>query len=124
MKTAKWLTSPEHEGAKEVVFSCQTTGRPPPTINWAFSDDRSPVSQGEATVTANDDGTFTNSRNVSLRVLPGWSGHADCLVNRGMAGERRERVPFSFSLEENTIEKGLSLLRLVPSVDCVLFNLY
>lgn len=58
-------------------------------------------------MTANEDGTFTSSRNVSLRTLPGWSGQVDCLVNRGMAGERRERVYFSFSLEENTIEEGM-----------------
>lgn len=102
------LTNPEHEGSKEEHFSCWTTGRPPPTITWAFSDDHFPVTEGNATIMANDDGTFTSSRNISLKALPGWSGHVDCLVNKGMAGERQERLYFSFSLEENTVEEGMS----------------
>ncbi|XP_075871911.1 OX-2 membrane glycoprotein-like isoform X2 [Nelusetta ayraudi] len=114
-------SSLEREGTQEVVFSCSTTGRPPPTINWAFSDDHFLVRQGEATMTTNDDGTFTISQNVSLRAPPGQSGHVDCLANRGMAGERRERVTFLFSFEQKTPEEEHKPWSLVgPLMACTL----
>lgn len=107
MRTTQLPSIPEREGTKEVVVSCSTTGQPRPTIDWAFSDDHFSVSQGEATTTANDDGTFTSSRNVSVRALPGESGYVDCLVNTGRAGERRERVLFSISPEDKASEEGM-----------------
>lgn len=107
VKTTMVSSSLEREGTKEVVFSCSTTGRPPPTIDWAFSDDHFLVHQTEVQTMTNDDGTFTRSQNISLRVPPGQSGHVDYLINRGMAGERRERLTFSFSIEQKTPEEGM-----------------
>lgn len=121
VKTTMLTSSLEREGTKEVVFSCSTTGRPPPTIDWASSDDHFLVRQGEAPTTTNNDGTFTSSQNVSLRAPPGQSGHVDCLVNRGMAGERRERVTFLLSFEQKTPEEErMPWSFLGPLVACTL----
>lgn len=113
MKTARPISSPGHGGLKEVVFSCSATGRPSPTIEWALSDSSLAVSQPETTTMANWDDTFTSSRNISLRVPAGWRGHVDCLLNRGMTGERQERIP-SFGLGQDddetvTTERGMQV---------------
>lgn len=98
MKTAHRTSSPEHRGLKEVVFSCSATGRPSPTIEWDLSDSSFAISQPETTTMANRDDTFTSSRNISLRVPAGWRGHVDCLLNRGMTGERQEKIPSTFGV--------------------------
>ncbi|XP_076579758.1 nectin-1-like [Chaetodon auriga] len=85
----------EGEDGQEVVFSCSATGKPAPTIQWAYSPDVLLVNQPRTTTASNRDHTFTSSRNVTLEVPLGWSGHVDCLLNSGMMGQRRERIFFS-----------------------------
>lgn len=122
MKTAHRTSSPEHGGLKEVVFSCSATGRPSPTIEWALSDSGFAISQPETTRMANRDDTFTSSRNISLQVPARWRGHVDCLLNRGMTGERQEQIP-SFGLgqdDDDTVptEEGMQVNYFAGSDSC------
>ncbi|XP_010753340.3 OX-2 membrane glycoprotein-like isoform X1 [Larimichthys crocea] len=87
------------EDPKEVVFSCSAIGKPAPTIHWSYPPDASALNQPHTTTITNSDHTFTSSRNVTLRVPRGWSGHVDCLLNRGMTGERVERISYTLKAE-------------------------
>ncbi|KAG7236423.1 hypothetical protein INR49_000954 [Caranx melampygus] len=81
-------------GDKEVVFSCSATGKPAPTIDWIISPAVNRTEMQTATV-RNSDLTFTSSCNITLTVPPDWDGHVDCLLNKGMRGQRQERIHFS-----------------------------
>ncbi|XP_037618037.1 OX-2 membrane glycoprotein-like [Sebastes umbrosus] len=91
-----------------VVFSCSATGKPAPTIKWEFSPDATLTDQTQTATVTNSDHTFTSSSNITLRVHPEWKGHADCLLNSGVAGQRRERIPFSLPVGEKN-DKGTGL---------------
>ncbi|XP_011604552.2 OX-2 membrane glycoprotein-like isoform X2 [Takifugu rubripes] len=94
--TAVHTSNTEHEEeAVEVTFTCSATGKPPPTIQWDLSSRDLNDSQAQTTTLTNSDSTFTSSGNISLRVPSGWKGYVDCLVNSGMVGERRERIPLA-----------------------------
>ncbi|XP_035533765.1 OX-2 membrane glycoprotein-like [Morone saxatilis] len=110
VNTGVQLVSSENEerDMEEVVFSCSATGKPAPTIQWAISPHLTSLDQLQSTV-ANGDHTFTSSRNITLKVPLDWKGHVDCMLNSGMIGQRRERIPFSSSLGKIKKEgKGLS----------------
>ncbi|XP_053273378.1 OX-2 membrane glycoprotein [Pleuronectes platessa] len=79
----------------EVEFSCSATGKPVPTIDWDVSPGATRLYQSKTTTEPNGDHTFTSSDNITLQVPAGWSGHVDCLLNRGARGQRRETIPFS-----------------------------
>lgn len=98
MKTGAEAPSTEHdeEDGKEVVFSCSATGKPAPTIQWAYSPGAMPLNQPQTSTVSNSDHTFTSSRNITLEIPPDWSGHVDCLLNSGMTGQRRESIPFTW----------------------------
>lgn len=98
----------EAEGMKEFVFSCSATGKPAPTIEWAFSPQALPLNQTWTTTEANSDHTFSSSRNITLQIPSDWSGHVDCLLNSGITGERRERIPFDRG-GKGTKEEGKAL---------------
>ncbi len=105
--------SSKHEGEnmKEVVFSCSATGKPAPTIQWAYSSGASPLKEPQTATVANSDQTFTSSSSVTLQVPSHWSGHVDCLLNSGMVGERQERIPFSSDqTHEGGTEEGMLTL--------------
>ncbi|XP_035486451.1 uncharacterized protein LOC118308944 isoform X2 [Scophthalmus maximus] len=89
-------SGPEGEHV-EVVFGCSATGKPAPTIEWDISPGASHLDQTETTTASNSDHTFTSSHNVTLQVPADWSGHVDCLLNRGQTGEKQKRIPFSLS---------------------------
>ncbi|TMS11875.1 OX-2 membrane glycoprotein [Larimichthys crocea] len=91
--------SASQEDSKEVVFSCSAIGKPAPTIHWSYPPDASALNQPHTTTITNSDHTFTSSRNVTLRVPRGWSGHVDCLLNRGVTGERLERISYTLKAE-------------------------
>ncbi|KAG8004564.1 OX-2 membrane glycoprotein, partial [Nibea albiflora] len=80
---------------KEVVFSCSATGKPAPTIHWSYPPDTSSLDQTQTTTITNSDHTFTSSSNITLQVPQGWSGHVDCHLNRGVTGEKLEKIPYS-----------------------------
>lgn len=84
----------EAEGMKEFVFSCSATGKPAPTIEWDLSPHALILNQPQTTTEANSDHTFSSSRNITLQIPSDWGGHVDCLLNSGIIGERRERIPF------------------------------
>ncbi|XP_068446860.1 OX-2 membrane glycoprotein-like [Clinocottus analis] len=106
----------------EVVFLCSATGKPAPTIGWAFSPGASGSHQLQNSMITNGDHTFTSSSNVTLRAPAGWTGHVDCVLNRGAAGERRERILFSLPAgkEEEEEGKGVSSLGIAVGVGAVL----
>lgn len=91
----------------EVVFSCSATGKPAPTIQWDFSASAFPLSRPQTSTATNSDFTFTSSRNISLQVPPDWNGYVDCLLNAGLMGERRERIPFHSDPGGKTKDKGM-----------------
>lgn len=89
-------SSTEHdEEDVEVTFTCSAAGKPPPTIQWDLSSRDLHYSQSQTTALMNSDSTFTSSGNISLQVPSDWNGYVDCVVNRGMVGEKRERIPLS-----------------------------
>ncbi|XP_061683475.1 uncharacterized protein LOC133504832 [Syngnathoides biaculeatus] len=96
------------DGTASVGFSCSATGKPAPTIRWGFSPNVTGLQHPVTTLLVNDDGTFTSSQNVTLRMSGRWEGHADCVVQSGSWPERLERLPFSWtaSLEEEEEEAG------------------
>lgn len=81
----------------EVVFSCSATGKPAPTIAWNLSDGATIADPQQTVTVKNSDHTFNTSSNITVKVPPGWSGHAACVLNRGKIGEREERIAFSSS---------------------------
>lgn len=81
----------------EVVFSCSATGKPAPTIEWNLSDGATIAEEPQTVTVKNSDHTFNTSRNITVKVPPGWRGHAACVLNRGKIGEREERIAFSSS---------------------------
>lgn len=81
----------------EVVFSCSATGKPAPTIEWNLSDGATIAEEPQTVTVKNSDHTFNTSSNITVKVPPGWSGHAACVLNRGKIGEREERIAFSSS---------------------------
>lgn len=81
----------------EVTFTCSATGKPTPTIEWEPSTPDLPSSQSATTTQTNGDSTFTSTRNISVQVPPDWSGYVDCVVNVGMVGERRKRIPLTLN---------------------------
>lgn len=98
----------EHgEEAVEVTFTCSATGKPPPTIQWDLSSRDLNDSQAKTTTLMNSDSTFTSSGNISLRVPSNWKGHVDCLVNSGMVGERRERIPLALNPRRKEKDQGM-----------------
>uniref|UniRef100_A0A7N6F953 Ig-like domain-containing protein n=1 Tax=Anabas testudineus TaxID=64144 RepID=A0A7N6F953_ANATE len=68
---------------RDVVFSCSATGKPAPTIEWDFSTTATKLSQTQTTTVKNSDHTFTSSCNITLKIPPRWTGHVDCVLNRG-----------------------------------------
>ncbi|XP_071320409.1 OX-2 membrane glycoprotein-like isoform X2 [Trachinotus anak] len=112
----------------EVVFSCSATGKPVPTIEWDISHGATYLEQPQTTTVTNSDHTFTSSRNITLQVPPGWNGHVDCLLNRGMRGQRQERIPFSLDVKHQNNKddgNGLSqsgtalIITLVVLISCI-----
>ncbi|XP_068165456.1 OX-2 membrane glycoprotein-like [Antennarius striatus] len=85
---------------EEVVIGCSATGKPAPSIRWVPSPDAAEVTPAQISTSTNQNGTITSSGNVTVRAPAGWRGHVDCVMNAGMAGERRER--FSISLGSGT----------------------
>lgn len=81
----------------EVVFSCSATGKPAPTIEWDLSDGAAIAEEPQTVTVKNSDHTFNTSSNITVKVPPGWRGHAACVLNRGKIGEREERIAFSSS---------------------------
>lgn len=81
----------------EVVFSCSATGKPAPTIEWDLSDGATIAEEPQTVTVKNSDHTFNTSSNITVKVPPGWRGHAACVLNRGKIGEREERIAFSSS---------------------------
>ncbi|XP_028988814.1 OX-2 membrane glycoprotein-like [Betta splendens] len=79
----------------EVVFICSATGKPAPTIQWDLKAGATRLHEAPTTTVMNSDHTFTSSSNVTLQVPSDWDGHVDCLLNSGMLGERRERIPLT-----------------------------
>ncbi|TKS66530.1 OX-2 membrane glycoprotein [Collichthys lucidus] len=94
------------EDPQEVVFSCSATGKPAPTIHWSYPHDASALNQPQTATITNSDHTFTSSRNVTLRVPRGWSGQVDCLLNRGVTGERLERISYTLRAENAEQDEG------------------
>ncbi|XP_074520940.1 OX-2 membrane glycoprotein-like [Halichoeres trimaculatus] len=80
----------------EVEISCSATGRPAPTIEWVYSPGARLLNQQKATTVKNSDRTFTSSGNITLEVPSEWKGSVDCLLNKGVRGERLERIPLVF----------------------------
>lgn len=109
MKTAVHPLSSanKEEDMKEVVFSCTATGKPAPTIKWDFSSGTTALDPPQMATVTNSDHTFTTSSNTTLRVPPNWDGHVDCLLNSGVRGERRERIPFAGN--GSVKEKGMHI---------------
>lgn len=113
-------TEVEREDEK-VVFRCSATGKPAPTIGWAFSPGATPSDPPQSLIVTNSDHTFTSSGNVTLHAPAGWAGHADCLLNGGEAGPRRERIHFSLpDGKEEEEGKGLSSARIALVIVAVL----
>ncbi|XP_040041246.2 OX-2 membrane glycoprotein [Gasterosteus aculeatus] len=81
--------------AEQLVFSCSATGKPAPTIGWELSPGASHAERPTNRTDANGDRTFTSSSNVTVRAPAGWTGHADCVLNSGAPGQRRERIRYS-----------------------------
>ncbi|XP_041822312.1 OX-2 membrane glycoprotein-like [Chelmon rostratus] len=127
VKTGVEALSSEHEDedGKEVVFSCSATGKPAPTIEWVYSPGALPLNQPQTATVSNSDHTFTSSRNITLEIPPGWSGHVDCVLNSGMTGQRRERIPFFWHGKEKEEEgKRLSASGVALVVSAVVFILF
>ena len=90
----------------EVEFSCSATGKPAPTIDWELPPGAARLHRSQTPTETNSDHTFTSSDNITLQVPAGWSGHVDCLLNRGARGQRRERIPFSVGPQHPKKEDG------------------
>lgn len=120
VKTAVQGPGTKHEDVGEVVFSCSATGKPPPTIQWAFSAGASALRQPQTTTVTNSDYTFTSSSKISLQVPADWSGDVDCLLNSGMMGQRQERIPFSLDRGTKEKEEGMHISCFVW--ECLLFH--
>ncbi|KAF3688483.1 OX-2 membrane glycoprotein Precursor [Channa argus] len=99
-------TGPDQEHV-EAVFSCSATGKPAPTIQWNFTSAVTEVEQPQTITETNGGHTFTSSRNITLKVPPYWSGHVDCLLNSGMAGQRQERIYYTREGREKDGEPSL-----------------
>ncbi|XP_034720950.1 uncharacterized protein LOC117939605 [Etheostoma cragini] len=105
------VQGPSREEDKEylkVVFRCSATGKPAPTIHWDFSPSATPADQPQTTSVRNSDQTFTSSSNITLQVPPNWKGNVYCLLNTGLTGQRRERIPFSLPKKKEEEEEGLT----------------
>lgn len=107
MTTAVHVSAEAKENGGEVTFTCSATGKPPPTIQWDLPSPGLHDRQPQTTTVTNSDSTFTSSRNISLQAPSGWKGHVDCVVNSGMTGERRERIPVSLDPGKKKEEKGM-----------------
>lgn len=105
--TAAHISAEGKENNVEITFTCSATGKPPPTIQWDLSTPDLRNSQSQTATVTNGDSTFTSSRNVSLQVPSGWNGHVDCVVNSGITGERRERIPLSLDPGKKKKDKGM-----------------
>lgn len=111
------------EEDREILFNCSATGKPAPTIEWDFSEGATHSQQPQTTTVRNSDHTFTSSRNITLRIPPDWDGHVNCSVNRGMTGERIERIPFTGSgrtknNKEGDTKKGMHMNHFVLQCNC------
>lgn len=95
-----------NEQSAEVTFTCSATGKPTPTIEWGPSSPDLPSSQSPTTTQTNGDSTFTSTRNISVQVPSDWSGYVDCLVNIGMVGERRKRIPLTLNQGKQDKDEG------------------
>ncbi|XP_069376741.1 OX-2 membrane glycoprotein-like isoform X2 [Paralichthys olivaceus] len=91
----------------EVEFSCSATGKPAPTIEWDVSPGAAHVYQSQTETVTDSDHTFTSSHNITLQVPASWSGHVDCLLNRGQRGQRRERIPFTVGPQHPKKKNGI-----------------
>ncbi|KAM4560553.1 OX-2 membrane glycoprotein-like isoform 2-T2 [Odontesthes bonariensis] len=87
--------SGHEEKERQEVFSCSATGKPTPTIEWDFSPGADTINPSLTTTVENSDNTFTSSSITTLKIPADWSGHVDCVLNRGTEGERRERIPLA-----------------------------
>ncbi|XP_032362530.1 uncharacterized protein LOC116674139 isoform X2 [Etheostoma spectabile] len=115
------VQDPSREEDKEylkVVFRCSATGKPAPTIQWDFSPSAAPADQPQTTTVTNSDHTFTSSSNITLQVPPNWKGNVFCLLNTGLTGQRRERIPFS--LPEKNEKEGEGLTSVIESQQTVM----
>lgn len=107
MATAVHISAEGKDNGVEVTLTCSAPGKPPPTIQWDLSTPDLPNSQSQTATVTNGDSTFTSSRNVSLRVPSDWKGHVECVVNSGIMGERRERIPLSLDPGKKIKDKGM-----------------
>ncbi|XP_078099951.1 OX-2 membrane glycoprotein-like isoform X2 [Sander vitreus] len=114
-------SSEQDEEYVTVVFSCSATGKPAPTIQWDFSPTATPADQPQTATVTNSDHTFTSSSNITLQVPPNWEGNVDCLLNTGVTGQRRERIPFSLPKKEEEEGKGLSSSGIAFLITAVVF---
>uniref|UniRef100_UPI0037E9C709 OX-2 membrane glycoprotein-like n=1 Tax=Semicossyphus pulcher TaxID=241346 RepID=UPI0037E9C709 len=112
VKTEVHSPSSEQEEDEDVVgISCSATGKPAPTIHWDFPPEATILNQSQSATVINSDRTFTSSSSITLQVPSDWNGYVDCVLNKGVRGQRRERIPFSFGPgdETNKEEKVKSL---------------
>ncbi|MED6278131.1 hypothetical protein CHARACLAT_020591 [Characodon lateralis] len=104
-------SNPAMKGRQEVL-SCSATGKPAPTITWDIPSNISSKDLQQTAAVSNSDRTFTSSSSITVEVPADWRGHVDCVLNKGMTGERREEFPFS-SLQEEKVEGSWSLNTLI-----------
>lgn len=113
-----------HKEDTGVVFSCQATGKPAPTIDWVVSAGVVSINQSETTTVINSDHTLTSIRNITLQLPPVWSGDVDCLLNKDQKGRRQENIHFSQRKENNPNEGQPSVARIIlPIIFVVVFLL-
>ncbi|XP_005953074.1 OX-2 membrane glycoprotein [Haplochromis burtoni] len=114
----------------EVVFSCSATGKPAPTIEWDLSDGAAIAEEPQTVTVKNSDHTFNASSNITVKVPPGWRGHAACVLNRGKIGEREERIAFSSSASADGDEQrgpspsAIALICITIIVCCIAVAVY
>lgn len=107
VSTAVHTSSTEYdEEDVEVTFTCSAAGKPPPTIQWDLSSRDLHNNLSQTTALTDSDSTFTSSGNISLQVSSDWNGYADCLVNKGMMGEKRVRIPLSLNPGRKKKDQG------------------
>uniref|UniRef100_A0A3Q2CAQ1 Ig-like domain-containing protein n=1 Tax=Cyprinodon variegatus TaxID=28743 RepID=A0A3Q2CAQ1_CYPVA len=89
------------------LLSCSATGKPAPTITWEIPINISKNAVPQKTTDRKSDGTFIHNTSIAVDIPAIWTGHIDCVLNKGQPGEQRKTFDFSSIEQEEGMHAGL-----------------
>ncbi|XP_015247477.1 PREDICTED: OX-2 membrane glycoprotein-like [Cyprinodon variegatus] len=105
---------------RKELLSCSATGKPAPTITWEIPINISKNAVPQKTTDRKSDGTFIHNTSIAVDIPAIWTGHIDCVLNKGQPGEQRKTFDFSsIEQEEGNQSQIILIIAVLLIIICI-----